>query len=860
MEEKLAIRSEENNKVKSDFAREVKESIVKGSLTTQTTNSHTSDPTQVQKKVALPMTTPNQEEQEKKKTEELYQTSIRRRRQKIDKPTSNNNNIMEVAHKQKIEKQVKEVANDEEITRHGVSGRKLLSNGQIKIPKASILKSLDKAYDRLPQTRGIRTLKDIDEKVNHVVRVEDYKGRTFGKIRAENGEDKNTTLDVKKLRPSNTSLDVKNLRPSTYATDKNLKLTSTQVLLEKINDEASTKENTVHMLPSLKNVKPEGGIKGNVNLGPTKVVTTKRLILPDKRKLYTEKKYNRIYNPTTGQKMQSEFIKTTKGGVVGVGKLTFEQQKKVVTNKLKGENGLGGEMAAAIIKSPSQVKMGIRSAKLASDGATGAGKLVWNTSKKVSVNGYKVGYIAKEGIKEGAKEITEYGFKEGMYNNLDKVGSTIAKKTRKMGKYGVKAIKSIPSLPEKAIKKVSQMAKESLKKVITKLLPSIAGAFLVIIIIVLIITMLASGSGKAIEGEVVADNASILATEEYLNGLVDEWDEKMEEIKESFLKVTDCPYGNNDTVEVFIKCDDEDATIKTEYLALYCLLATTYDMEIQNMGVEKGNILKPELVSADVMKQDLEQWFYYLNPINLSEMDIEREKFVCQHDWDEDDEEYDHDHLYHHTKITVTLRTVTELISSLNLTDEQIGIFNTIYGDLLTEGYDPSVSLDWKGGLGGASIFDQMDKEVWIEYWDNEVPVLNITRAEFVEMVKTICIPSGQISYSYGSKDISTGALDCSGFTKVMYMQLGINIGDGTAGQWENSKSITSSEAKPGDLVFKQPPNANGINHVGIYLGNEPEGRFGHCASSSGTIVNSYKGFVFYRRPLCKFKDDVENK
>lgn len=102
--------------------------------------------------------------------------------------------------------------------------------------------------------------------------------------------------------------------------------------------------------------------------------------------------------------------------------------------------------------------------------------------------------------------------------------------------------------------------------------------------------------------------------------------------------------------------------------------------------------------------------------------------------------------------------------------------------------------------------------------------------------------------------------LDCSGFVDWVYKTAGAEdllSGGGTAYQWNQSYAIPESSLKPGDLAFKNTPATSGVNHVGIYIGTDGSGNklFVHCASGEGVVVNSYKGFKYWRRPFVNLGD-----
>ena len=94
--------------------------------------------------------------------------------------------------------------------------------------------------------------------------------------------------------------------------------------------------------------------------------------------------------------------------------------------------------------------------------------------------------------------------------------------------------------------------------------------------------------------------------------------------------------------------------------------------------------------------------------------------------------------------------------------------------------------------------------------------------------------------------------LDCSGFVDwVFNNSLGyvIGHGGGAASQHDHCKSISWSEAQPGDLVFYP-----GDTHVGVFVGKDSNGDplIIHCASSQNNVVlTGLQGFVSIGRPDC---------
>ena len=87
------------------------------------------------------------------------------------------------------------------------------------------------------------------------------------------------------------------------------------------------------------------------------------------------------------------------------------------------------------------------------------------------------------------------------------------------------------------------------------------------------------------------------------------------------------------------------------------------------------------------------------------------------------------------------------------------------------------------------------------------------------------------IPYVWGGSTPQTG-FDCSGLTRYVYAQLGVNLIHYAAAQWHEGTPVASKDVRPGDLVFFEP-KLDGPGHVGIYLGG---GYFLH-APHTGDVV-----------------------
>jgi cell wall-associated NlpC family hydrolase len=77
------------------------------------------------------------------------------------------------------------------------------------------------------------------------------------------------------------------------------------------------------------------------------------------------------------------------------------------------------------------------------------------------------------------------------------------------------------------------------------------------------------------------------------------------------------------------------------------------------------------------------------------------------------------------------------------------------------------------------------------------------------------------VPYLWGGTDPAKG-LDCSGFTKLVYGDLGIPLPRTSSQQATSGTAVASlADARPGDLVFFDYSSSRpGVDHVGIYVGH----------------------------------------
>ncbi len=95
--------------------------------------------------------------------------------------------------------------------------------------------------------------------------------------------------------------------------------------------------------------------------------------------------------------------------------------------------------------------------------------------------------------------------------------------------------------------------------------------------------------------------------------------------------------------------------------------------------------------------------------------------------------------------------------------------------------------------------------------------------------------------YVWGGTSLTNGA-DCSGFTMSVMSHFGVSLPHHSGSQAGAGRSISSSEMRPGDLIFYT--NSGGtINHVALYIGN---GQVCHASNArDGIKISTWN----YRTP-----------
>ncbi|HEY0699683.1 MAG TPA: NlpC/P60 family protein [Micromonospora sp.] len=108
--------------------------------------------------------------------------------------------------------------------------------------------------------------------------------------------------------------------------------------------------------------------------------------------------------------------------------------------------------------------------------------------------------------------------------------------------------------------------------------------------------------------------------------------------------------------------------------------------------------------------------------------------------------------------------------------------------------------------------------------------------------IRVACAQVGD-PYVWGAT--GPNAFDCSGLTQYAYKAAGIYLTHFTGAQWNETRAVSRSEARPGDLVFFFSDR----HHVGIYLGNN---QMVHAAREGKPVLVAsiiYMPLAGFRRP-----------
>ena len=342
--------------------------------------------------------------------------------------------------------------------------------------------------------------------------------------------------------------------------------------------------------------------------------------------------------------------------------------------------------------------------------------------------------------------------------------------------------------------------------------------FVIILLVVLSVGSCASGGGllmgtfghSTVESSYTADDDQILAVEEDYK--------KLEEDLQSRIDNIESEYPDYDEYRYSL------AEINHNPYELAALLTVLY-----------------EDYEEDEVQEKLQEIFdlqYTLTTESITEIRTRtetRHKKVTDADGNTSTEEYEVEVEYEYNilKVTLTSKTMAEVIEALGLTDDEMSRY-----ELLVETFGN------KEALFAEDIYAAPNPG---EYQDYEIPAEALTNEKFANMINEAEKYLGY-PYVWGGSNPST-SFDCSGFVSyvINHCGNGWNVGRQTAnGLLSSCTRISKSEAQPGDLIFfEKTYNTSGASHVGIYVG---DGMMLHCGSpiQYTSINTSYWQSHFY--------------
>ena len=122
---------------------------------------------------------------------------------------------------------------------------------------------------------------------------------------------------------------------------------------------------------------------------------------------------------------------------------------------------------------------------------------------------------------------------------------------------------------------------------------------------------------------------------------------------------------------------------------------------------------------------------------------------------------------------------------------------------------------------------------------------LPVSRGASTATVRRLISSSFQyVGVPYWFGGTTPRGFDCSGFTRYVFSQVGINLPRMADGQFSVGRPVSTEKLRPGDLVFFETYEP-GPSHVGIYIGNS---QFISATSSRGVVVADLFGYYWGER------------
>lgn len=111
-----------------------------------------------------------------------------------------------------------------------------------------------------------------------------------------------------------------------------------------------------------------------------------------------------------------------------------------------------------------------------------------------------------------------------------------------------------------------------------------------------------------------------------------------------------------------------------------------------------------------------------------------------------------------------------------------------------------------------------------------------------VKIKKVMNFALSKVGNSYRLGGAGPSYYDCSGLTMMAYRQAGVSLSHFSGSQWSQTRRVSRSQLRPGDLVFF----FKGIRHVGLYIGNN---KMVHASNyDSGILITNLSESYYVSR------------
>lgn len=134
----------------------------------------------------------------------------------------------------------------------------------------------------------------------------------------------------------------------------------------------------------------------------------------------------------------------------------------------------------------------------------------------------------------------------------------------------------------------------------------------------------------------------------------------------------------------------------------------------------------------------------------------------------------------------------------------------------------------------GISLYEKLQEQRELEELSRKFG-FNVTDTKYLDLYREV---AGWLGTRYRRGGMSRKAVDCSGFTNLIYNQVFDKKLPRVSGEIARTvpQTIDKENLEPGDLVFFSTYGRKYINHVGVYLG---EGNFVHASIKKGVTIST---------------------